>query len=77
MTAGGLAAAEVGRSNTHRGATVAAPSKLDYMVLASFVNNPHLISMAGYRSTTQQGAITPEHKSAPNGKPAVDLPPSP
>jgi hypothetical protein len=74
IAAGGLAAAEVGTSSSHAGEAGNAPSKLDYMVLASFVNSPHLLSMASYRSTAHQGMIMSDGKFAPNRKPAAGVP---
>jgi hypothetical protein len=74
IAAGGLAAAEVGTSSSRAGEDVNAPSKLDYMVLASFVNSPHLLSMASYRSTARQGVFMPDGKSAPNRKGAAGVP---
>jgi hypothetical protein len=74
IAAGGLAAAEVGTSGSHAGEAVAAPSKLDYMVLATFVNSPHILSMAGYRSTAHPGMIMSDGKFAPNHEPGAGLP---
>jgi hypothetical protein len=51
IAAGGLAAAEVGNPCSHAVDAATTPSKLDYMVLASFVDSPHLLAMASYRST--------------------------
>jgi hypothetical protein len=57
IAAGGFAAAEVGACASRAAKAANAPSKLDYMVLASFANSPDLISMAGYRSTADTPAV--------------------
>jgi hypothetical protein len=53
------------------GEAVNAPSKLDYLVLASFVTSPHLLSMASYRSTARQPAAGPPGASQPGARPAA------
>jgi hypothetical protein len=64
FAAGGLASADEAKS----------PSKLDYLVLASFVNSPHLLSMASYRSTANQGTFMSDGKIPPNRKAAAGDP---
>jgi hypothetical protein len=57
IAAGGLAAAELGTACPRSGEAAKTPSKLDYMVLASFVESPHLLAMASYRSTPREDMI--------------------
>jgi hypothetical protein len=66
-------------ASSHAGEAVNAPSKLDYMVLASYVNSPHILSMASYRSTARQATLMPDGKFTPNrkagaGQPAAGVP---
>jgi hypothetical protein len=42
-----------------RPVTALGPSKLDYMVLASMADSPHLLSFAGYRSAPKPCAPPP------------------
>jgi hypothetical protein len=74
IAAGGFAAAEVGATCSHAGEAAGAPSKLDYMVLASFVNSPHILSMASYRSTAHHGMIMSDGKFVPGRKVGAGLP---
>jgi hypothetical protein len=74
IAAGGLAAAEVGACSSHAGQAANAPSKLDYMVLASFVDSPHLLSIAGYRATAHQGVIMSDGKFTPHQRTAAGVP---
>lgn len=60
-----LAAAWADPSNPRAGARVDGPSKLDYLVLASIADSPHLAAMAGYRSTAAQ-CSEPETHSTDN-----------
>jgi hypothetical protein len=46
-----LGAASAGSSAARECSLRAGPSKLDYLVLASIADSPHLLSMAGYRPT--------------------------
>lgn len=61
-------------ASSHAGEAVNAPSKLDYMVLASYVNNPHILSMASYRSTARRGMLISDDKFAPNRKAGAGVP---
>ena len=38
---------------------VKGPSNFDYLVLASLADSPHLLAMAGYRSTAEQPRFRP------------------
>lgn len=49
-----LAAASDNASSSLACANVGSPSKLDYLVLASIADSPHLLAMASYRSTATQ-----------------------
>jgi beta-phosphoglucomutase-like phosphatase (HAD superfamily) len=49
-----LVAASAAPSNARACASVNGPSKLDYLVLASIADSPHLLAMSGYRSTAEQ-----------------------
>jgi hypothetical protein len=49
-----LAAASAAPSNARACASVNGPSNFDYLVLASIADSPHLLAMAGYRSTADQ-----------------------
>jgi hypothetical protein len=46
-----LAAASAGTSAALECPDLAGPSKLDYLVLASIADSPHLLAMAAYRPT--------------------------
>jgi len=46
-----FAAASAGSSAALNCPGRAGPSKLDYLVLASIADSPHLLAMAGYRPT--------------------------
>lgn len=59
-----LAAASDVAANSRACAHLAGPSKLDYLVLASIADSPHLLAMAGYRSTARQGT-----ERRPDGEP--------
>lgn len=48
-----LGAVIAASGSSHAGDAARTPSKLDYVVLASFVHNPHLLTMASYRSTAR------------------------
>jgi hypothetical protein len=52
--AGCLAAASAAPSDAHTCASVGGPSNFDYLVLASMADSPHILAMAGYRSTAEQ-----------------------
>ena len=47
-----IAAASAAASDAR--ASVHGPSNFDYLVLASIADSPHLLAMAGYRSTAEQ-----------------------
>jgi hypothetical protein len=49
-----LAAASDNSSSSLACANVCSPSKLDYLVLASIADSPHLLALASYRSTAIQ-----------------------
>jgi len=49
-----LAAASAAPSDVRACASVNGPSNFDYLVLASIADSPHLLAMAGYRSTAEQ-----------------------
>jgi hypothetical protein len=49
-----LAAASDNASTSRACANLDNPSKLDYLVLASIADSPHLLAMASYRSTAAQ-----------------------
>jgi hypothetical protein len=49
-----LAAASATPSDARACASVGGPSNFDYLVLASMADSPHLLAMAGYRSTAEQ-----------------------
>ena len=49
-----LAAASAAASDARSCASVNGPSNFDYLVLASMADSPHLLAMAGYRSTAEQ-----------------------
>jgi hypothetical protein len=54
ILASGIATADDAASPHCAGA--ATPSKIDYMVLASMADSPHLLSMAGFQSTIGRAA---------------------
>jgi hypothetical protein len=57
-----LATASADPASTHACAGLHGPSNFDYVVLASMADSPHLLAMAGYRSTaTRRGASLPRH----------------
>jgi len=64
---GCVAAAAFGISNSQACAAPGTPSKLDYLVLASMADSPHLLAFGGYRSTAQMRA-----ESRPGPKPRDD-----
>jgi hypothetical protein len=49
-----LAAASAAPADARACASVDGPSNFDYLVLASIADSPHLLAMAGYRSTAEQ-----------------------
>ena len=64
LVLGDVAATAVEKSSMHlcpvekAPATVLnSPSKLDYLLIASLVDSPHLLSMAAYRSTPPKPAV--------------------
>jgi hypothetical protein len=50
-----VAAASAGSSASPGCAGHDGPSKLDYLLLASIADSPHLLAMAAYRPTNNQG----------------------
>jgi len=58
--AGCLAAASAVPLDARASPSVAkGPSNFDYLVLASLADSPHLLAMAGYRSTAEQPRFRP------------------
>lgn len=53
-----LAAASEVAANSRACADLGGPSNFDYLVLASIADSPHLLAMAGYRSTAKPRAET-------------------
>ena len=45
-------------SDVSRCARAGGPSKLDYLVLASIADSPHLAAMASYHSTARQPSVS-------------------
>ena len=58
-----LAAAWADPSNPRDCASLNGPSKLDYLVLASIADSPHLAAMAGYRPTADQRTEAEAHST--------------
>ena len=56
IVAGCLAAASAAPTDARACTSVGGPSNFDYLVLASIAESPHLLAMAGYRSTAEQHA---------------------
>src|SRR5258708_40267876 len=55
-----LAAASAAPLDAHAcSSAVNGPSNFDYLVLASLADSPHLLAMAGYRSTAEQPRFRP------------------
>ena len=53
------------RAATKEGAAAEGPSKLDFMVLASMADAPHLLAMAGYRPAPRPCAAHPAGNKIP------------
>jgi hypothetical protein len=64
-----LAAASDDASSSRACAALGSPSKLDYLVLASIADSPHLLAMASYRSTASQRIAGSEPRSGTDPDP--------
>jgi hypothetical protein len=62
---GCLAAAASGVSSSQACSLRSTPSKLDYLVLASIADTPHLLAFGGYRSTAQERSDSTELRGQP------------
>ncbi|MEP6546645.1 MAG: hypothetical protein ABJD53_04210 [Gammaproteobacteria bacterium] len=78
VVAGAAAATEV--SGSHGCIVANTPTKFDYMVLASIADTPHLLALAGYRSTARHRAASrtrnnsvSDSESAADGERAVGV----
>lgn len=64
-----LAAASNGPAARSPAADVSQPSHLDYMMLASMADSPHLMAMAAYRPTGAEDSTRTADPSSPQRRP--------